>query len=76
MNVVVAEFDFLMPRMPAGDYTVTASIADGSQQDHVQHHWVFDALCFRSECTSASAGLVGLPMHDVVLRVQPQPYPK
>ena len=75
-QVVVAEFDFLMPRMPAGDYTVTASIADGSQQDHVQHHWVFDALCFRSECTSASAGLVGLPMHDVVLRVQPQPYPK
>lgn len=66
---LVAEFAFQMPRMPAGDYTVTASIAEGTQQSHVQHHWVFDALAFRSECSSASAGLVGLPMHDVRLRL-------
>jgi len=67
-QTLVAEFAFLMPRMPAGDYTVTASVADGTQQDHVQHHWVFDALAFRSECSSASAGLLGLPMHDIRLR--------
>ncbi len=66
---IVAEFAFLMPRMPAGDYTITATVADGTQQDHVQHHWVFDALAFRSECTSASAGLLGLPMHEVTLQV-------
>ena len=69
-DILVAEFAFQMPRMPAGDYTITASIADGTQQEHVQHHWVFDALAFRSECSSASAGLVGLPMHDISLRVQ------
>lgn len=69
-QVIVAEFAFLMPRMPAGDYTVTATIADGSQHEHVQHHWVFDALSFRSECTSASAGLLGLPMHEVTLRLK------
>ena len=69
-ETVVAEFCFLMPRMPAGDYTITASVADGTQQDHVQHHWIFDALAFRSECSSASAGLVGLPMHEVSLRVR------
>lgn len=66
---LAAEFDFQMPRMPAGDYTVTASVADGTQQDHVQHHWVFDALAFRSESTSASAGLVGIPMHGIALSV-------
>lgn len=64
---LVAEFAFQMPRMPAGDYTITASIADGTQHEHVQHHWVFDALAFRSESSSASAGLVGLPMHDIRL---------
>ncbi|MDO5090206.1 MAG: ABC transporter ATP-binding protein [Cardiobacteriaceae bacterium] len=68
---LVAEFAFQMPRMPAGDYTVTATIADGTQQDHVQHHWIFDALAFRSECSSASAGLVGLPMHDIRLQTLP-----
>ncbi|ARU06961.1 ABC transporter ATP-binding protein [Comamonas serinivorans] len=67
---LVAEFAFWMPRMPVGDYTVTASIAEGTQQDHVQHHWVFDALAFRSESSSASAGLVGLPMQDVRLAVR------
>ena len=65
---LVAEFAFLMPRMPVGDYTITASVADGTQQEHVQHHWMFDALAFRSECSSASAGLVGLPMHDIRLQ--------
>ncbi|MDO4795980.1 MAG: ABC transporter ATP-binding protein [Brachymonas sp.] len=70
-QALVAEFAFLMPRMPAGDYTVTASVADGTQQDHVQHHWVFDALAFRSECSSASAGLLGLPMHDIRLHTAP-----
>lgn len=65
---LVAEFAFRMPRMPVGDYTITASIADGTQQEHVQHHWVFDALAFRSECSSASAGLVGLPMQDIRLQ--------
>ena len=69
-QTLVAEFAFRMPRMPAGDYTVTASIADGTQHEHVQHHWIFDALAFRSECSSASAGLVGLPMHDIRLHVQ------
>lgn len=72
-QTLVAEFDFRMPRMPAGDYTVTATVADGTQQDHVQHHWMFDALAFRSECTSASAGLVGLPMQGVRLHVQGAP---
>lgn len=67
---LVAEFVFHMPRMPAGDYTVTASIADGTQQEHVQHHWIFDALAFRSECSSASAGLVGLPMQEISLKTQ------
>ncbi len=69
-ETITAEFAFLMPRMPAGDYTVTASVADGTQDDHVQHHWIFDALAFRSECSSASAGLLGLPMHDISMQVR------
>ena len=57
---------------PSPEYpSITAAIADGTQQQHVQHHWVFDALAFRSECTSASAGLLGLPMQRVELRTMP-----
>lgn len=70
-QTLAAEFAFVMPRMMPGDYSITAAIADGTQQQHVQHHWVFDALAFRSECTSASAGLLGLPMQRVELRTMP-----
>ncbi|MDO4777889.1 MAG: hypothetical protein Q4A06_10650 [Cardiobacteriaceae bacterium] len=68
--MLVTEFAFRMSRMPAGDCTVTASIAEGTQHKHVRHHWIFDALAFRSECSSTSAGLVGLPMHDIRLHIQ------
>jgi len=62
-----ARFVFEMPRLAAGDYTVTVAIADGTQGNHVQHHWIHDALHFKSESTSVAGGLVGIPMRDIVL---------
>ena len=62
-----AKFQFQMPRLPVGDYSITIAIADGTQQEHVQHQWIFDAVTFRSESTSTSAGLVGIPMHHISL---------
>ena len=61
-TTVEARFSFSMPRLPMGDYSVCAAIAEGTQQLHVQHHWVHDALFFKSLCTSASSGLVGIPV--------------
>jgi hypothetical protein len=61
-TTVEARFCFAMPRLPMGDYSVCAAIAEGTQQLHVQHHWVHDALFFKSLCTSASSGLVGIPV--------------
>ncbi|NMM77922.1 ABC transporter ATP-binding protein [Rhodococcus sp. SRB_17] len=68
---VCATFSFEMPRMPVGDYTITVALADGTQQEHIQHHWIHDALQFKSESTSASAGLVGIPMRHISLDVSP-----
>ena len=70
-EILCATFSFEMPRMPVGDYTVTVALADGTQQEHVQHHWMHDALHFKSESTSASAGLVGLPMRRICIDVLP-----
>lgn len=66
-KVMTAQFHFQMPRLPAGDYSVAAAVADGTQQAHVQHHWIHDALCFRSESTSVAAGLIGIPMAHIQL---------
>ena len=64
-QTLCARFQFQMPRMPVGDYSITIAIADGTQQEHVQHQWIFDAITFRSESTSIAAGLVGIPMAHI-----------
>jgi len=64
-----AEFRFRMPVLRVGDYSIGVAIADGAQDDHVQHHWVHDALMFKAESSSVCFGLFGVMMTDVRLQV-------
>lgn len=66
-DLLNAEFEFVMPILPPGDYSVNVAIAEGTQLEHVQLHWVHDALIFRSETSSIQSGLVGIPMSRVAL---------
>ncbi|WP_406226923.1 ABC transporter ATP-binding protein [Pseudomonas siliginis] len=63
-----ASFKFRMPIMPSGDYTIGVAIANGTQDNHVIHSWVHDAIAFKSHSTSVSTGLVGIPMIDIELQ--------
>ncbi len=63
-----ADFVFDMPRLPLGDYAVIVAVADGDQQHNVQHHWIHDALRFRSECSSVTGSMVGIPMRRIRLQ--------
>jgi len=63
-----ARFTFQLPYLPPGDYSITAALAEGTQSDHVQHHWMDEALIFRCESSHASYGtngLLGIPMQDI-----------
>lgn len=39
-------FKFQLPLLAAGRYAITLAIATGSLAEHVQHHWLYDALMF------------------------------
>ena len=67
------KFSFQMPRLSAGDYSITVAIANGTQNDHVQHHWVHDAIFFKSESTSVTGGLIGIPMNNIKLNIEEVP---
>jgi lipopolysaccharide transport system ATP-binding protein len=69
-QLLEAEFNFQMPRLAGGSYSITVAIADGTQDDHIQHHWVHDAIFFKSESTSVASGLIGIPMRDIQLNVK------
>ena len=64
---VEARFSFQMPYLPIGEYSIAVAVADGSQEAHEQHHWMHDALIFKSESSSVASGLIGLPMLDISL---------
>jgi lipopolysaccharide transport system ATP-binding protein len=64
-----AEFAFEMPYLRAGDYTVNIGLAEGTNEEHVQHHWIDDALRFRVHAITVARGLVGLPLRSITLRM-------
>ena len=67
-ETIQADFVFYMPLLPSGEYSITIAIANGTQEIHEQHHWIHDAVLFKSESTSVSSGLIGIPMLKVKLQ--------
>lgn len=62
-----ARFTFRLPLLPTGDYSISVAIAEGSQEKHVQHHWIHEALIFKVHASSIRFGLIGLPMKRILL---------
>jgi ABC-type polysaccharide/polyol phosphate transport system, ATPase component len=69
-SLLQAEFVFRMPILPEGTYSITVAVAEGTQQEHVQHHWIHDVLFFKSESSMVATGLVGIPMLRIKLDLQ------
>ncbi|WP_295970289.1 ABC transporter ATP-binding protein [uncultured Xanthomonas sp.] len=65
-----ASFKFRMPILPSGSYMIDAAVASGDQHDHVQHHWIYDALEFRALDETMRFGLVGLPMMAIDAKIE------
>jgi lipopolysaccharide transport system ATP-binding protein len=66
---LVAKFNFMMPRFAPGDYSITISIASGSQVEHIQLQWIHDAIHFKSLSSHVAAGIIGIPMKKIDLRI-------
>lgn len=62
---VSARFRFAWPALATGSYALTVAIADGVMDDHIQRHWLHDAVIFDVISSSARHGLVGLNVSQV-----------
>lgn len=62
-----ARFAFRMPILPRGQYSLAIALAEGTQEEHVQHHWLHDALLLESHASPVASGLVGIPMRHIRL---------
>ena len=62
-------FWFRMPILPPGDYSIAVAVAEGTQQNHIQHHWIHDAILLQSHASSNHFGLIGIPMSKIELKL-------
>jgi len=53
---------FRLPFLPVGDYFLAPSIIDGTQQDHIQLHWMEGAVILSVRRSPVAIGKVGVPM--------------
>lgn len=68
-NELIAKFEFRLPILPTGDYSIAVALAEGTQENHVQHHWIHEALIIRVHASSVCQGLVGIPMKAICLYI-------
>ncbi|MGC3974718.1 MAG: Wzt carbohydrate-binding domain-containing protein [Nitrospira sp.] len=64
----VAELEFVMPVLHPGDYAMSIALADGTQEEHIQHHWIHDALAFTSAPSEWCFGLIGVQVVRAQIR--------
>lgn len=62
-----ATFEFRMPILASGTYSISIAVADGTQAHHVVHQWLHEAIIVSSHSTSLATGLLGIPMRAIVL---------
>ncbi|QGQ98490.1 ABC transporter ATP-binding protein [Paenibacillus psychroresistens] len=58
-------FNFSLPNLNKGQYTISPAIASGSQSDHIQHSWIHDAIVFNVLLTTKHDLEGFLIMNDV-----------
>lgn len=63
-------FEFRMPILPAGEYVISAAVADGTQESHEMCEWIHDALVFKSHANSIANGLIGIPMKNIEIKIE------
>jgi lipopolysaccharide transport system ATP-binding protein len=64
-----AEFDFVLPMLPNGEYVAMVSVADGTLHDHVQHHYLHEALVITVHSSMVRWGLTGLMFDRVSMDI-------
>jgi homopolymeric O-antigen transport system ATP-binding protein len=60
-----AVFEFEMPVFMPGPYSIDAAVAEGTNEEHVIHHWVHDMLSFTVTTSTVRHSLVGIAFRAI-----------
>ena len=63
------KFSFSMPILLQGDYSINVAVAEGLGHDHVQHHWINDAMILHSLKCRLIHGICGLKNLSMAIHI-------
>jgi lipopolysaccharide transport system ATP-binding protein len=66
-EILKGSFQFSLPMLPSGNYSITIAIAEGTPFQNVQHHWLHEAVIFSVVSPKAWLGLMGIPFNSITL---------
>lgn len=64
------EFVFMLPHLATGEYSVGIAVGAGTQQEHVQHHWIHDAIAFTAQAAPSLTGIMVLQDVDCTISLR------
>jgi lipopolysaccharide transport system ATP-binding protein len=67
-EVVETVFQFKMPILIRGKYTMNVAVAEGLGDNHIQHHWIHDAITIESISGPVVHGIGGLLDMEITIR--------
>jgi lipopolysaccharide transport system ATP-binding protein len=65
-------FDFVMPTLVLGEYSINLAFADGIGDQNVQLHWLHDAITFTCIQSRLIHGICGVPQFKVSIKPIPE----
>ena len=68
-KVATAKFEFNLPLLPNGQYAIACSVADGTLENNIQHHFLHEALIITISSIKKRWGLVGISFNNVQIMV-------
>ena len=68
---IIIRTDFKFPLLKSGKYLSTVSLSDGTQEEHIQHHWIHDVLIIEVQNPDPKfkRNLLVLDNEDYIVRV-------
>lgn len=71
-DIIEARFRFRMPLLVPGQYGLGAAIASGTQQTHVMHHFLHEAMIVYVDTPGHPGGILAVPLEaaEVVVKAE------
>ena len=66
---ILVKFEFLMPILIQGEYSLNVAVAEGIGDEHIQHHWINDVMVLHSLKSRLVHGICGLQNLSIGIQI-------